>query len=265
MRVLVLVLGCAGVAAALAEDASAPPAPPEERADIMACAARNAPDRSFALKARFVTENEQEQSASLVTRLYGLYDEKSLHLNLMITEPPDLAGTAFYVREQAGQDDMRVFIPGLNRTRRVTGSMAARELWGTSFSYQDIKQMFGAFIGGSRRNLPDTAYMGRPVKALEIVPDGGESVAFERVELLFDAESCVPLAADYTDAEGEASKRLRIDPATIFTLEEHHIATDFVMTDLIAGKSTRVTMSDIRFDPSIPRSAFSSNGFHRAR
>ncbi len=230
---------------------------------LLDCAAANAPAQHFSLNADFDTVDELGQNVSLKARLYGQREESRLIINLMLQEPSNLAGTAFYLKEQPGQDDMRVYLPGLKRTRRISGSMAARDLWGTSFSYLDVKQMLGAFLGGEYQRLEDQEVDQRPVHVLEIRPDPAQEAPFARLQIQLDGEHCVPLQAEYRDAQNSLSKRLQADPASIIQLKDHHLATDMSMHDLDSGKVTRLRLTNVRFDERIPPGAFASGGFFR--
>ena len=229
----------------------------------LACLAANAPEKTFSYQADFLTRDRNGDERPLSAQVLGKRDAGSLLINLGIREPAALTGTAFLIRETDGQDDMRIYLPAMNRVRRVTGSMAARELLGTSFSYLNIKQMFGAFLDGARETLADGEHLGRAVHRVRIVPTPEEGAPFQSLMAYIDAETCVPLGVDFLDADGELLKQLEATVGTLRELDGRHLATEYRMRDLLNGTETTVRFSDLSFDESIRGTRFSPNSFYR--
>ncbi len=238
---------------------------PTSATAVTDCAARNAPESTIGHYARFNTTDGSGGSRELLTRLYAMREDEALNLNLRIVEPLNLAGTTYLIREKPDQDDMRVYIPALRKVRRVTGNMAATDLWGTSFSYLDIKLLFGAFIDGERELGPDETISGRPTVKLLIRPSDTEGAPFERLAAVIDKETCVILAIDFLDVESQPVKRLTASLDSIQSFDERMLATRYRMDDLLSGVTTDVELSKLEFDEDLGRAVFNTRGFADAR
>lgn len=231
--------------------------------ELMACAARNAPERTFSYRADFLTRERAGDERPLAATMSGKREDKGLALAMQVQEPAALAGTAILLREQPGQDDMRIYLPAIQRVRKVTGAMASRELLGTSFSYLNLKQMFGAFMDGSRALDGAVDWRGRPAHRIRIVPLAAEAADFDAVIAVLDAATCVPLTVEFLDREGQLLKRLNGSIEAMTQIGGRHLITEYTMHDVLSGNTTTVRLSDLEFDESIRRSRFSPNSFYR--
>src|SRR5690606_9921417 len=81
-------------------------------------------------------------------RLYGVREAELLRAMIKISAPSDLAGAAYLLREKEGGDEKYMYVPSLNKVRRITGAAADGSLWGTDFSYSDLRQLNNAFAAG---------------------------------------------------------------------------------------------------------------------
>lgn len=233
--------------------------------EILDCAAENAPSKTFKQNIDFSTIAAGSKLPRLLkTALYAQRKSKKLSINLRITEPANLAGSAFLIRERKGQDDMRVYVPALRKTRRITGSMAAKDLWGTGFSYQDIKQLYGAFSEGEARVVGEQNDAGVVTVKIEITPNAAEGAPFAKLQALIDSQSCVPLSIHYVDEEGEIIKSLTTKQASIKTFGSRQMAVRYELQDLVNGAQTVINFSDISIDEKLGAATFSPTGFHHA-
>ena len=78
-------------------------------------------------------------------RLYAQRENDLVKAMVKIKAPADLNNAAYLVREGKERDDMFIFLPALNRVRRIMGGSADSPLFGTDLSYNDIKQVQNAF------------------------------------------------------------------------------------------------------------------------
>ena len=151
-------------------------------------------------------------------RLYAIRDNGLLRTMLRIDSPPDLRGAAYLLREgeAAQQDAMYVYLPALNKVRRIMGGTQDNPLFGTDLSYADLKQISHAFSGG-RIELEKTDKIdGRDIWPLiagdELLGSVGDEVHDgERIELEVVGEARAfgdrdPLLVHGGDQLGETRK-----------------------------------------------------------
>lgn len=224
--------------------------------EVLDCARANAPDKTFKHQVNFVTTNIEGIERSLETRIYGERAKEGLRLNLRVTAPPATADTTILVREREGQDDMRIFLPAAQKTQQVTGSMAATKLLGTDFSYQDLKQMFGAMLDGEAVYDSVAEVAGRATYRLKLVPAAEEAAPYDVVFVDFDQQTCVPLQAEFKADDGQLLRRLFADTESLTTESSHHYARLYTLEDLISETKTRAEFSEVAYDGKLPRKVF---------
>lgn len=232
---------------------------------ILDCAASNTPQRSFSQRAKFVTTDQEQAERHLRATIYGASEAGKLRLNLQVSQPPDVAGTAILLRRDDGDDDMFVYLPALKKSRRVTGGMAASKVLGTNFSYSDIQTLFGALSNSQVTRMPDDTLGDTPVYRLEMRAMSMEGGDFERVVVALEQTHCVPLRVDFLDAGDELVRRLNTRADSIKQVGERTLATEFFMEDFVTGSTTSLSMDDIEFDERIPFSLFNPRGYYNPR
>lgn len=230
---------------------------------VLDCAAQNNPDKTFRHEMAFTTTNAEGTETILQTRILGERADSGLLLNLRVIAPPPLAKTTILVRERDGQDDMRIFIPAAHRTQRVTGSMAATKLLGTDFSYQDLKQMFGALLDGQAEYLEEADLDGRKVDRLKLVPLSEEAAPYDQVLVAFDRQACVVLEALFKTNDGQLLRTMKADVESLALIEGHNYIGVYEMKDLVSQTSTRVELGAVEYDERLPSSTFHPVSFNK--
>ena len=228
---------------------------------VLECARANVPEKTFQQDATFTTSTADGLERKLDVRILGERGEDGLRLNLRVTAPPATAGTTILIREREGQDDMRIFLPATGRAQAVTGSMAASKLLGTDFSYQDLKQMFGAMLDGSSSYLGEGEVATRAVQRLQLIPAAEEATPYATVEISFDKQSCVPLLADFRDTEAQSMRQLIADADSLTEQDNRHYATRYKLVDQGSSTQTTVDFTKVVYDDKLPRSAFHPSSF----
>jgi len=239
-----------------------PDAAPKSAAELVACARANAPQQTFKQDAELETIRADGDSRTLYIRVAARKGESGIDANLKVRNPPDLSGMAFLVLANEGdQDTMFTYVPALNRSRRVTGNASTQSLWGTDFTYADIRGLLGAVDGGEASRGDDETVAGHPVYRLNVIPDQASEADYARVELALEQAHCVPLRARFYDASDTVVRELDVDPDSIEQSGDHHFARKMTMHNRQTGSRTRVELSRVEFDESIPRRAFHPRGF----
>lgn len=237
---------------------------------IKACMRDNLP-RSVQIKqVALIARDRNDSQRTMRARLYASRDEAQLlRTMIQIDAPSDLAGAAYLLRETSrSEDEMYMYVPALQRVRRISGSGSEGSLWGTDFSYADLKQINNTFSGGQVQWLGDETLAGRGVYHLELTPDDAadalakapEEVA-DRIQLWVDQLSCVTLKADFFEKQ-QLRKRWEVEADTLRRSGPHWYAGSGTMRDLQQGSQTRLDVLDVRTDVDLAQRRFNPKTFY---
>lgn len=254
----VLLLG-----AALAAPAQA--APLQTAQEISDCSRANLPSKTSVQSIELTAIDREQNKRKLDSTLYWKKMPDGLSRVMMyIRSPNDLSGSSYLVIGKAGaDDDMYVYLPGVQRTRKITGQTQSKSLWNTDFSYEDLKQLQGVAPEGEMNRLADAEESGRAVYVLSFKPTAGNS-AYEEIKASVDQESCLPLRVEFYEPGARLRKVMTIDAVTASQLSDKRwVPRDIAMSDQLNGTSTTVKIKSIRYDDSVADSAFNPLSFYR--
>lgn len=228
---------------------------------VLSCMRANIP-RSVQIKEVELTAVDRVGSTRVLRgRLYGQREDQQLRTSLKIEAPPDLAGAAYLLREKADGDEMYMYVPALQRVRRITGTGTDGALWGTDLSYGDIKQINNAFSAGGGAVEGEGELDGRAVHVLTLTPDPAESSRYAGMKVWVDRQTCVSLRADFYEG-GSVRKRWSVDPTSLTRAGEHWYAGKATMSDLVEGTKTSLRVLGLRSDVDLAGRYFNPQTFY---
>ena len=197
--------------------------------------------------------------------MFAARENGQLRSMMKIEVPLDLRGAAYLLREgkPGEQDAMYVFLPALNKTRRIVGGTQDAALFGTDISYADIKQIHSAFVGGSIQLEKTEAYEKRESYVLALTPDAQQQSKFSSIRSWVDRQSCVPLKVEFV-SEQQVRKRYTVKPADLKQTGPHWYASNAQMEDLVAGTRTRIELSGVKSLDSLSSNYFNPRSFQLA-
>lgn len=230
---------------------------------IDACMRANIPQ---ALQIRQFSLNSVDRNGAgrqMKGRLYALRDNGLLRTMLRIDEPADLRGAAYLLREGKAQeqDAMYVFLPALNKVRRIMGGTQDNALFGTDISYADIKQISHAF-GGGRVELEKTDKLdGRDAYVLKLTPDAAQQSRFAQIRTWVDSASCVALRADFI-ADDQVRKRYSASARDLQKSGPHWYVSKGRMDDLVERSHTDLSIDGVTGSDGLSDVYFSPRSFY---
>ena len=234
-------------------------------AELRACITQNLPQSSFRQRIRLVSYDPAGGSRELDAVLYGTRQSaERISLMLDVRAPGDLAGSRYLLIERAGSDDMYVYLPALGRTRRVIGGMRGQPLWGTDFSYEDIKRLQSALLDGRSELSGRVVSQDRPAHRLRLRPAPDAQSAYTYLELDLDDRSCLLLEARFFDAAGLV-KHMRADPARFRQLGTRWLLGRVSMHNLRAGTHSTLDLDEVEYDQRLSMAMFNPATFHYSR
>lgn len=175
-------------------------------------------------------------------------------LGIFFTAPAAIRDTGFLSHDaDEGADENWLFLPAIERVRRLPSADRADYFMGTDLTYGDISDDFKfeleqwRFSGGetvSRDGVAHATLNGEAASAEAIAENG-----YSRFEALVDTTTWFPVLTTYHDAEGEALKRIEV-------LEQERIggawtAMRFVVENLQSGHTTYIHFEDMRYVPDL--------------
>lgn len=124
-----------------------------------------------------------------------------------VRSPADVAGTAFLVLDKKnGPPDQYVYLPRLDRTRRITGRDRRQPFLGSDFTYFDLRRVEPE--DATHRRLPDDKIGTDPVYVVESTPKAALRGTYARVETWVRKSDYLPLRTRFYDLKGRLAKTL---------------------------------------------------------
>lgn len=233
--------------------------------EIRDCSRRNFPARTavqaFALKSVDASGTQTNQRGKMRWRR----TEAGLaQINICFSEPSRLNGSCYLVIERETTDDIFVFLPSLNRVKRVLGGATAQTLVGTDISYADLKQLQGVAAGGSLEQLEDGQVENQPVYLLQGRPDPKQESPYTRVVSHVDQDTCVPLQVDFYGLGDKLRKRLHVRHESLRQMDSRWVIHDMVLRDVHNNTRTEIQFEDVEYDSELASRIFNRRSFYMA-
>ena len=199
---------------------------------------------------------------TLKGRLFGTKENGRVRIMLRVEAPADLAGAAYLVREGEKMDEMYLYLPAMQRVRRITGASLDGQLWGTDLSYNDLKQIQNAFSGASVTMEPAAAkYDGRDVSVLTFAPRKEDGSRYTSMRARIDQQTCVPLSVEFIDPSG-VRKTLTVKAADLKQSNSRWYAEEAQVKDIKNGTHTRLKVTGVLAGDTLAGRYFSPQTFY---
>jgi hypothetical protein len=229
---------------------------------VQACMRANVPEtvqiKSFEITARDRSGGER----TLRGRLFGTKEGGRIRAMVRVEAPPDLARAAYLVREGEKSDEMYVFVPALNKVRRITGASMDGSLWGTDLSYADVKQLQNAFDGGTVKSEGAQKIEERAVSVLAFTPRSEEQTRYNLIRSYVDEKTCVPLKVEFIEGT-ELRKQMTVSSKDLKQASgKQWYAQEALMVDVKDGTQTRIKVLGVTSDSKLASRYFNPQTFH---
>jgi outer membrane lipoprotein-sorting protein len=234
--------------------------------EVVACVRANEPRESVVQEAEITTLDSTGADRTIAAKVYWKRDKKRLsRVYVSVEEPANLRGSAFLMIERADRpDDMWLYLPEIRKVRRISSRTISGSLFGTDFSYEDIKNLRPEFSKDDGRRLPDAEIDGRGMYVVEVEPDASTGSSYSRIVSYVDREYCVPLKMEFY-AESDLRKVMTINPEKLTREANIWVPRDIVLRDLDNETESRFVVSEVEIDASIPDRRFTQSQLERGR
>jgi hypothetical protein len=230
--------------------------------EITACMRANIPQTVRIQQVEITSWDRGGGERRMKGKLFGTREKDRARVMMRIEAPSDLSGAAFLVRETEKSDETFLYLPAVQKVRRIMGGQMDGQLWGTDVSYNDLKQLQNAFAGSEvRLEAAPAPYEGRPVHQLAFTPRPEDGSRYTNVRTLVDRKTCVALKVDFVEPAG-VRKVLTVAPADLKQSKEHWYAAKAEINDLKNGTRTRVVVTGVSSGDKLAGRYFSPQSFY---
>jgi len=234
--------------------------------EIEACVKANLPPDTSVQTVTLRTRSRLDEITNAEVKIYFQRLEGD-HANVMLRfeQPLDRRGSALLLLQKEESTEMFMYLPELDRTRRVTGRMLEGSMFGTDFTYEQFQRLQGLAEDVEVTRLPDAELGGKTVYVLQHVPNEVEGTKRERVVSYIDVDRCVQLRTEFFESEGAPSKILEVDLDKIEQDSGLWIPRKMTMRDVDDGTETDLEIEKIEIGTKIPKKVFNQASLSRAR
>ncbi|HUR39652.1 MAG TPA: outer membrane lipoprotein-sorting protein [Verrucomicrobiae bacterium] len=227
---------------------------------IRSCMAKNLVSRGALRDLSLDVFDKEGKIRSLRMRLFWKPSKGGgQRVNLRLVEPSAMAGSSYLLVQEGLGEEVYFYLPGADRALRITGQNMSEPLWGTDFSYGEIKQVLGILVVGDTTRLPDSAISDRPMYVLETATKADET-GYRKVISHIDQKTCVLMRSEFYARE-QPRKVLDADPASLLQADKYWTALSYTMTDVQRNTHTQLSLSDLSFDERMSEKLFDPQKF----
>ena len=227
-------------------------------AEIETCLKQNLPAstsvQAIELRARDRSNYEQVMHADV---FWKRRNETTSSVMMHFSEPVDIRGARFLIKQQEPENEMYIYMPGLFKVRRVTSRKISSSVMGTDFSYEDFERLHGVLTDMRLEQFPDDTVSGRPVHVLTSYPD--ENSGYVKIASYIDKQTCVVLKTELYESGHQLRKQMTVDPATVKKTGDIWYPAELLMKDLRDKTETRLLVRSIKTGAALDDSLFDEN------
>jgi hypothetical protein len=174
---------------------------------------------------------------------------------IRFTSPADINGTGFLsIEDGQGNTEQFLYLPALDRTRRIVAGQKARSFANTDFTYEDME----------RQPVDDSEHVivgeetldGVLCWILESRPKPGTESQYSLVRGWVAQDMHIPLRVDFFVGGNEPVKRYSV--LKLENVQDIWTETKVSMKDLQSGHQTILETKEIRYNTGIPDSTFTT-------
>lgn len=177
-----------------------------------------------------------------------------------LTDPPEVRGQSFLFVEQAeGQDDVWMYVPAFNVTRRVEGRQKRGAFLGTHFTFADLESR--DLREANYRRLPDETIGETPVFVVEARPTDAAASDYSRVVTYLRKDDRVPMRTRFFGKDGALEKTLFSEKLNRSETGEPYIEQMTLRSE--QGGYTTIVINALDPNVELPESVFSRDDLGR--
>lgn len=231
---------------------------------IVTCMKANVPAQLQVRNFELTATDKTGGTRTLAGRLNARTDNGRINAMMAITSPADMRGAAYLVKEADApgkEEEMYVYIPALQKVRRITGGMKDSSLFGTDLSYSDVKQISYALSGDTLKLERTESLENRPTWVLSMAADVSAGARFDKVFAWIDQKSCMVMKAEFQQA-GVVRKRFLSGAKYLAQSGPHWYVTEGRIDDLQEKTHTVLKITGVMSDKDLADRLFNPRIFY---
>ncbi|MDR2101962.1 MAG: outer membrane lipoprotein-sorting protein [Treponema sp.] len=182
---------------------------------------------------------------------------------IIFRQPAAVANTRFLTMENTGgADDRWIYLPSLDKVRRIASSEGSGSFMGSDFSYDDISSSDRDANLDTHRLTGEEILNGRNCFVVESIPKDS-SYQYSKMVQRIDKENLVIHKIDLYDKRGNHVKVLEI--LKLQEVQGRLSSMETRMTTLGAGTRTSLIAEILKYDDPIPEGVFTTNYLETGR
>ncbi|MGM0675777.1 MAG: outer membrane lipoprotein-sorting protein [Spirochaetota bacterium] len=207
--------------------------------------------------------DEGGNTRSRIIEEWSMETEDDLsRLVIVFHRPASVEGTRFLVAENEDRDDDQwIYLPSLDRVRRIAGSEGGESFMGTDFTYDDLKTRD---VDEDRHELlREEEFGGRECYVVESIPkDPDDSQYSKRVQWVAK-DIWIPMKIELYDKSEDLLKVNTVEE--VDQVQGYWTIMENVMENVQTGHKTRLDIQKIRYDEDLNPNLFSKNFLRTGR
>ena len=193
---------------------------------------------------------------------YGKEDNDLLQNVIIFHRPASVEGTRFLTIERAGRDDDQwIYLPALDRVRRIAGGEGDSSFMGTDFTYSDLEG----------RDIDDYSYeLLREERVddwntyvVEAVPTESADSQYTRLVQYVDRNSWTPVLVEFYDEDGDLLKVNRVH--RMERVQGYWTIIENTMENVQTDHRTELQVTNFRYNEDLPDGLFTVNFLETGR
>jgi outer membrane lipoprotein-sorting protein len=169
--------------------------------------------------------------------------------------PAAVAGTRFLTIETGKEDNRWIYLPELNKVRRIAASEGSGSFVGTDLSYDDVSSTDRNADLDSHKILREDKVNGRDCYVIESTPKDS-SYQYSKMVHYIDKTTFVNYKIELYDKRGTHVKTMEI--LELKDVQGRLTPMVTKLSTLAAGTSTTINVERIQYDSNVPESAFTT-------
>ena len=259
--VLLTALGVTLLCGAAIAESAKPGVKEKTVKDIRACMAGNLVDRGALRDLSLGVFDKEGKVRDLRLKLYWKPSKSGgQRVNMKLVEPPAMKGSTYLLLQEGFNEEVYFALPGADRALRITGQNMSEPLWGTDFSYGEIKEVMGLLVKGDTQRIADSTVASRATYVLE-TQTKMEETGYKKVVSYVDQASCVLLKSEFFANGDKPKKVLDGDVTTLMQVDKYWTVLGYTMSDTTRGTHTTLNLSDLTFDERLSDKLFDPKVF----
>ncbi len=196
--------------------------------------------------------NAAGQSLTREMRSWSTGDERRL---LKFTAPADIAGSGFLRIDDGTVDETLVYLPALDRVRRVAGGQRGESFFGSDFAYEDVEGIDPDDYTFELLRVDEG-----PRYVIEATPTEASGSTYDRLVLEVPEATLIPERVVYY-RDDEAIKELTVHD--VQPVGDYLLGLERRMETLDRGSVTVIRQRDVTLDGDLPDEVFTERFLRR--